>query len=236
MLLSIALCEAEWYSKLMKITALEPQVTDAERVNVFVDGRFLLGANAAVILQIGLEVEQELLPQQLEQLRHEEALQQAVGRAYNFLSYRPRSREEVRRYLRRKETPAAVIEDTMARLERLDLINDEAFTTFWVENREQFSPRGARALKNELRMKGVERAVVDEAISDENDAELALRAGRKKALSLVRIPTMDFAMFRTRLGSFLQRRGFGYDVTKHTVQALWRELGSEEGAEDDDMY
>jgi len=217
----------------MKITALEPQVTDAERVNVFVDGRFLLGANAAVILQMGLEVEQELSPQQLEQLRHEEALQQAVGRAYNFLSYRPRSREEVRRYLRRKETPVEVIEDTLARLDRLDLVNDEAFTTFWVENREQFSPRGARALKNELRMKGVERAVVDEAISDENDAELALRAGRKKALSLVRIPTMDFATFRTRLGSFLQRRGFGYDVTKRTVQALWRELGSDEAAEDD---
>ena len=47
---------------------------------------------------------------------------------------------------------------------------------------------------------------------------------------------MDFVTFRTRLGSFLQRRGFGYDVTKRTVQALWRELGSEESAEDDDMY
>jgi len=36
----------------------------------------------------------ELLPAQLEQLRSEEALQQAVDRAYDYLSYRPRSREE----------------------------------------------------------------------------------------------------------------------------------------------
>lgn len=216
----------------MKITGLEPQVTDAERVNVFVDGRFLLGASAAVVLQMGLAVEQELSPAQMEQLRYEENLQRAVERAYNYLSFRPRSREEVRRYLRHKETPVEVIEATVARLERLDLINDEAFTTFWVENREQFSPRGARALKNELRMKGVERTVVDEMVNDEDDEELARKAGHKKALSLVRVPTMDFATFRTRLGSFLQRRGFGFDVTKRTVQALWHELGSADGEED----
>jgi regulatory protein len=215
----------------MKITALEPQVSNPERVNVFVDQRFLLGVDAAVIIQMGLEVEQELEPAQLAQLQGEAALQQAVERAYNFLSYRPRSREEVRRYLRRKETPPVIIDAAMERLVRLDLVNDEAFTSFWVENREKFSPRGARSLKNELRMKGVERDVVDEMVTDENDEERALLAGRKKALSLVRLPNMDFAIFRTRLGSFLQRRGFGYEVSTRTVRALWRELQGEEAEE-----
>ncbi|HYK86589.1 MAG TPA: RecX family transcriptional regulator, partial [Ktedonobacteraceae bacterium] len=227
----IALLTVTWYSRPMKITAIEPQVRDTERVNVFVDGRFLLGVKAELLKQMGLEVEQELSPAQLEQLRYEEALQQAVERAYNFLSYRPRSREEVRRYLRRKETPTQVIDAALAKLDRLDLVNDEAFTSFWVENREQFSPRGARALKNELRMKGVERAVVDEMITGDNDEELALKAGRKKALSLLRIPEIDFATFRNRLGSFLQRRGFGYDVTKRTVSALWHELRPNEDAD-----
>ena len=212
----------------MKITALEPQVTNPERINVFVDGRFLLGVNASVVFQMGLEPEQELEPVQLEELQSEAGLQQAVDRAYNYLSYRPRSREEVRRYLRRKETPPETIEAALARLDRLDLINDHSFASFWVESREQFSPRGARALKNELRMKGVEREVVEEMIDDEKDEERSLRAGRKKALSLVRIPGMDFATFRARLGSFLQRRGFGYEVSTRTVRALWKELGEEE--------
>ena len=215
----------------MKITALEPQVSNPERVNVFVDQRFLLGVDASVVFQMGLEVEQELEPAQLAQLQGEAALQQAVERAYNFLSYRPRSREEVRRYLRRKETPPAIIDAALERLKRLDLVNDEAFTSFWVDNREKFSPRGARSLKNELRMKGVEREVVDEMVTDENDEERALLAGRKKALSLIRIPNMDFATFRTRLGSFLQRRGFGYEITSRTVRALWRELQGEEAEE-----
>ncbi|MBV9231969.1 MAG: RecX family transcriptional regulator [Chloroflexi bacterium] len=216
----------------MKITALEPQVTNAERINIFVDGRFLIGVNAAVVFQMGLEVEQELQADQLEELQSEAALQQAVERAYNYLSYRPRSREEVRRYLRRKETPPAIIDAALERLDRLDLVNDRAFTSFWVESREQFSPRGARALKNELLMKGVEREVVEELIDEEKEEERALRAGHKKALSLVHNPGIDFATFRTRLGSFLQRRGFGYEVSKHTVRALWKELREEGGEEE----
>jgi len=208
----------------MQITALEPQVNNPERINLYVDGRILLGVNAEIVLKMGLQVEQELLPEQLEQLRSEEAEQQAVDRALNYLSFRPRSREEVRRYLRRKETPPEIIEAALARLDRLDFVNDRAFAEFWIETRGQFNPRGAHALKNELRMKGVEREVVDELVDDEQDEERALRAGRKKAMSLVNVPNMDYARFRNRLGPFLQRRGFGYDVTTRTVRALWEEL------------
>lgn len=211
----------------MRITSLEPQKNNPERFNLYVDGRFLLGINAEIVLKMGLQVEQELLPEQLEQLRSEEAEQQAVDRALNYLSFRPRSREEVRRYLRRKETPPEIIEAALARLDRLDFVNDRAFAEFWIETREQFSPRGAHVLKNELRMKGVEREVVDELVDDEQDEERALRAGRKKAMSLLNVPSMDYAKFRNRLGSFLQRRGFGYEVTTRTVRALWSELKEE---------
>src|SRR5712692_9103830 len=211
----------------MHITALEPQVNNPERVNLYVDGRFLLGGSAVVVLQMGLRLNQELQPDQLEQLRREESEQQAVDRALNYLSFRPRSREEVRRYLRRKETPPEIIEAALARLDRLDFVNDRTFTEFWIETRGQFNPRGAHALKHELRLKGVEREVVDELVDDEQDEERALRAGRKKAMSLVNVPNMDYARFRNRLGSFLQRRGFGYDVTTRTVRALWEELKEE---------
>ena len=215
----------------MRITSLEPQVNNPERINLYVDGRFLLGVNAAIVLQMGLRLDQELSPSQLDLLQSEEAEQRAVDRALNYLSYRPRSREEVRRYLRRKETPPEIIEAALARLDRLDFVNDRTFAGFWIESREQFSPRGARALKNELRMKGVERDVVDEMVNDEQDEERALRAGRKKAIALANAPNIDFATFRNRLGSFLQRRGFGYQVTARTVRALWKELKEETGEE-----
>jgi len=167
----------------------------------------------------------------LEQLRHEETLQQAVDRALNYLSFRPRSREEVRRYLRRKETPPEMLDAVLERLDGLDLVNDHAFAEFWIESRERFSPKGVQAIRSELRMKGVSREVVEEMVTDEQDEELALRAGRKKALSLIQ-SSKDYNTFRTRLGSFLQRRGFAYDITARVVRALWKELRDEEGEEE----
>ena len=202
-------------------------MNNPDRINLFVDVRFLMGVNAVIVLQMGLRLEQELSPEQLEQLHIEEIEQRAVDRALNYLSYRPRSREEVRRYLRRKETPPEIIETALARLDRLDFVNDRTFAGFWIDSREHFSPRGARALKNELRMKGVERDVVDELVNDDQDEERALRAGRKKAMTLVNTPNIDYVTFRNRLGSFLQRRGFGYQVVTRTVRELWKELKEE---------
>jgi regulatory protein len=208
----------------MRITALEPQVSNAERINLYVDGHFLLGVHAEVVFQMGLALDQELSPAQVEQLRHEEELQRTVDRAFNYLSFRPRSREEVRRYLRRKQTSPELIEKVLARLDRLNLVDDRDFASFWIENREQFNPRGAQVLKNELRIKGVARDVTDELVEEEKDEERAMHAGRKKALSLIHIPDIDYATFRNRLGSFLQRRGFSYEISKRTIHALWEEL------------
>ena len=67
----------------MRITALQPQVTNADRISVFVDDHFLLGVNTLLVLKMALRVGQEVSEEQVEQLRQEETLQQAVDRAYN---------------------------------------------------------------------------------------------------------------------------------------------------------
>jgi regulatory protein len=212
----------------MHITSLQPQSKDPERLNLFVDGQFLMGIHALIALQMGLKVGQELTQQQVEQLRQEEALQQAIARALNYLSFRPRSREEVKRYLHRKETPAELIDRVLERLDQLELINDQAFAEFWIESRARFNPKGAQAIRSELRQKGVTREVVEEMVDDEQDEERAHQAARKKAQSLIGQPDMDFKTFRLRLGSFLQRRGFSYEIATRTIRELWQELGAED--------
>ncbi|MGH2478412.1 MAG: RecX family transcriptional regulator [Ktedonobacteraceae bacterium] len=212
----------------MRITALESQAHNPERVNLSVDGKFLLGISAELMLKLGLHIDQELSADELEQIKSEEIRQQAVERAINYLSFRPRSQAEVRRYLRKKETPPEIIEAVLERLKNLDYLNDRAFASFWVESREQHNPRGSQGLRSELRMKGIEREIVEEIVSDENDADLAVRAAQKKAALLLRTPAMDYNTFRNRLGGFLQRRGFSYDVVARTVRALWQEHKEED--------
>jgi regulatory protein len=212
-----------WYSVSMRITALELQAHNPNRVNLYLDGKFSLGISAELMLKLQLHLDQELSTADLAQLQSEENRQQAIERAINYLSFRPRSQEEVRRYLRKKETPPDIIEAVLEHLQGRDYLNDRSFASFWVENRDRFNPRGSQALRNELRMKGVEREIVEETVDDENDEELALRAASRKADLLLRTPEMDYATFRNRLGGFLQRRGFSYAIVARVVRALWQE-------------
>jgi regulatory protein len=208
----------------MRITALEQQAHNPNRVNLYVDDHFLLGISAELMLTQGLHVDQELTAADIENLQHSETRQQAIERAINYLSFRPRSQAEVRRYLRKKETPPEIIEAVIEHLTKRDYINDKAFASFWVESRDQFNPRGSQGLRSELSTKGIEREIIEEVVDKEQDGELALRAGRKKALLLLQTGEIDFSKFRNRLGGFLQRRGFSYDVISRTVRALWQEL------------
>jgi len=201
-----------------KVTALRQQTKNRQRVNVFLDGKFAFGLQATVAAS--LQVGQALSPEDIDQLRKRDEAEVAYERALGFLSYRPRSRAEVETYFRRHKVMPEVIETVTERLLAAGLLDDSAFASYWVENREAFRPRGARALRFELRRKGVPDAVVEEAIGDVDESEGAYRAARERAR---RLGGLDYPTFRRRLGGFLQRRGFGYGVVKETVERLWQE-------------
>src|SRR5262249_56098482 len=102
-------------------------------------------------------------------------------------------------------------------LQELELLDDHEFATFWVENRERFSPRAARALGQELRQRGVARELVEAVSQPERDEMRALEAGRQRLRALA---GLDYQTFHTRLGQFLLRRGFSYSAGRTAVRPL----------------
>jgi regulatory protein len=214
----------------MKITAIEVQARRANRRNIEVDGRFALALDEALVLEYGLVVGQEVTPADLERWRAADEFQRLLENALNFLTFRPRSREEVRRHVQGQRVPPEVVERVLTRLEELGVLSDQQFASFWVENREEFNPRSARALGAELRQRGVDRETIEAAVAPERDEERALAAGRKKMRGL---STADYQTFRNRLGPFLLRRGFTYSVTHAVVRQLWEELHQQHPPEDD---
>lgn len=202
-----------------KITLLEPQKRHAERVNVYLDGEFAFGLNAldAAALRQG----QILTEDELTQLQARDAVVQAVEKGMVLLSYRPRSTHEVRQKLQRNGFAPPVVEQALARLEALHYLDDEAFARFWVESRATHKQLSQRALRYELKQKGIADDVIEEVLRDTNDAESALQAASTYARKLRGHAPQRF---KEKLGQFLQRRGFSYSETRHTTQAVFAQL------------
>ena len=92
-----------------------------------------------------------------------------LAAAARFLEVRPRSVAEVRRRLRSAGYAAALVEGAVERLVELGFLDDAAFARAWVESRDRARPRGERALRVELRQKGVGREETDEALGERRD-------------------------------------------------------------------
>jgi regulatory protein len=203
------------------ITAIETQARDPERVNVFLDGRFAFGLNARVVADAALRPGDTLSARRVAGLLQRDDVQQALLQAFGYLSYRPRTAHELRRYLAQKGRPPETIDSVLARLAEYHYVDDEVFALNWVETRQRFRPRGARLLRAELAQKGVERETIDQAIADAGADEraLALDVAQAKVGSL---KAADYQEFGRRLGGFLMRRGFAPDVVWDVVRDLWK--------------
>ena len=210
-----------------KITALRFQKRDRERVNLFLDGAYAFPLPAVVAAQ--LRIGQQLSDQEIEELKATDLCSRGYNRALRFLAVRPRSQAEVRRNLQAfrprdgRRLGETQIESIIVELHEQQYLDDREFARFWVEQRNRFRPVAPRALQYELRLKGVNDSVAQEIINELSDAASACEAAARSRLHRWREET-DPLQFRKKMGGFLQRRGFDWDVAQEVIDRIWQEL------------
>jgi regulatory protein len=205
------------------ITGLEAQKRNKKRVSVYIDDdyAFSLALDEAVKLHKG----QMLSEAEIDALRGEDDVLRAVDRAAHYLGSRPRSEAEVRRNLREKEVPPHAVDAAIERLYALGYLDDEAFARFWVQDRSSFKAASPKAIRYELKEKGIADAIIAEVLADVDVDTVALQAARSQ---LRRYRGSDRAEFKKKLGGYLQRRGFTYGDARTALQQLIEELETED--------
>jgi regulatory protein len=202
-----------------RITAIEPQQKNPQRVNIYLDGEFAFGL--AVVVAAWLRLGQELGEEKIASLKAQDEHEITYQKALHFLSFRPRSSAEVRQNLSKRGISESLIEEILNRLQSTGLVNDEAFAQAWVENRNTFRPRGKPALRMELRRKGLSDEIVQSVLDTQVDeAALAFMTARKYARRLI---GLEWPEFRQKLSGFLARRGFSYTTLAPVVSEVWKE-------------
>jgi regulatory protein len=149
-------------------------------------------------------------------------LTRARNAAYRLLTYRPRSLAELEAKLRDKEFGDAVIQRVIEGLIRLGYLNDRKFAEQWAASRSRLRSFGRRRIELELRNKGVDRAVITEALAGVflNDLELetAKQAAQKKLTSM---KAADRETRRRRLAGFLGRKGYSFEIIRIVLKDMF---------------
>jgi len=142
-----------------------------------------------------------------------------LERVLKFLSIRPRSRQEIINYLKKKIPQDEILrEKVLKKVESLDLIDDRDFAYWWVEQRMTFRPKGKKALFFELKQKGLEKNLIEEILNEKIDElTLAKPLAEKKWLSLKKLP---LAIGQQKLVDFLSRRGFSWEIIRKVLDEI----------------
>ncbi|MGB9619528.1 MAG: regulatory protein RecX [Armatimonadota bacterium] len=201
------------------ITAIEVQKNRGKRRSIFVDGEFVAGVHEDVAAALKLDVGQSFDRQRLIELLRTETVRKARERALRLIRYRDRSVSEIRRRLVGSDFPEDIVEEVIDELTRVGLLDDRKFSRDWVTSRTAAKPMGKTRLAFELGSRGVEAPIVEEALEG-LDPEAEYKLARSTAETrLIKMDRGDPTV-RNKLGSFLSRRGFDWDVIVRVLDEL----------------
>lgn len=212
----------------MKITGITAQQKNNNRVNVMVDGVYRFSLDIFQVADLGIRVGKDYSDSQLTELETESQFGKLYARALEYCLMRPHSAKEVRDYLYRKtrstklrskktgelyDKPGVaqeVADRVFARLVEKHYIDDNKFTKYWIENRNQTKGTSRRKLTAELRAKGVAQSIIDVHLveSSRTDEDELRKVIAKKAK---RYPD------KQKLMQYLARQGFSFDDVRRAL-------------------
>lgn len=204
-----------------RITRLETQKHDNERVSVYLDDAYAFGIKKEVILRHNLHEGDEISEEKIYEILLVEERTKAKEKALSLLGYRARSTNELKKKLSEKGFSERTIDRVITDFKRVGLLDDTQFAAMYVRSRMLQRPMGKRLLKQELRQKGITEDIIDPVLADEYGEESEVEVARKLILKKRKKPLGDDISAqkeKKKLYNFLVRRGFDWEVISCALQ------------------
>ncbi|WP_256641346.1 recombination regulator RecX [Streptomyces murinus] len=144
-----------------------------------------------------------------------------------LLTGTPRTRKQLADALRKREIPEDVAEEVLSRFEEVGLIDDGAFADAWVESRHHGRGLARRALARELRTKGVDSTLIEEAVGQLDSDQEEETARELVARKLRATRGLDRDKRIRRLAGMLARKGYPEGMSLRVVRRALEEEGED---------
>lgn len=152
-------------------------------------------------------------------IKNDESIIGLCNKALHFLSYRPRSVKEIHNFLKKKvkNQQEDLISQVIEKLKKDNLVNDNEFVDWWLEQRSSFNPKSEKVLRLELRQKGIDEDLIEEKLAaiDSVQRQEAMRQVIEKKIRLY--AGLGKFKLRNKLLRYLTSHGFDYELAKNLV-------------------
>ena len=227
-----------------RVSALRPTNRDPLRFTVKVDGKAVGTLSQKLIDDLRITIGSPYTPELAAALADAVVYDKAFRAATRRLARRAMSSGMIRQKLRtppRRRPPkpgdtrkprepdpipsAEVIDQVIARLTELDLLDDRAFGQALIRDLTRSKPAGPMLLKQKLYAKGLDAKLIDELVAEatadpDEQADGATSFAEKKIRSMRHL---DADTIKRRLYGQLARRGFTPDAIRTAMDAVLRE-------------
>ncbi|MGA8942938.1 MAG: RecX family transcriptional regulator [Thermoactinomyces sp.] len=210
-----------------KITRIEKPSPRTRRYNIYVDGEILLSVHEDVLVKYRLRKGMQIDEKEVQALLEAEEYNKAKQAAYRYLSYKPRTTQELKMVLTRKGYDSERTDRVINELKASGFLNDLEYAKAWVDERQRYKGYGKKRLRQELLKKGIASSIVDEVLTDMDEEEQ-----RRLAISIAerrysRIKSEPWTKIERRLGNYLVRQGYSMSIV-YDVLYLFRTRHEEE--------
>ncbi len=135
----------------------------------------------------------------------------ARNKAFKLLSYRERTIKEIEDRLSKKKFEADVIKAVVDFLLEKDYLNEERFAEMWIRSRKKHHPRGRKLIYKELKNKGVNQRLINNALNEYLSEEEELKMAEYLKDKWLRRRTEENSS-SYKLKNYLANKGFSYDL------------------------
>ena len=191
----------------MKITDIRPRRKGLSAV--YIDGEYALSLDTQTLLEHRIDIGREFDDEELHDLIESSNERRAKEKALWLISYRSHSKKELRDKISRTCDRQSA-EKAVERMEELGLVNDRDYAERCAQTlifTKHMSKRGAAM---ELRRRGIESDLIDEALDE-------IEVDEREQIAAVierKYPKIEVEKIRRRATAALQRLGYGWDDIK----------------------
>src|SRR5471030_1666917 len=203
-----------------KITKIEIQKRNKERVNLFLDEEYAFSISAELVYKEGLNKNDEIDSEKLKVLAEKENFIRCKESALRSIERAHKTEKEVRDKLKLKGYEDNAINKSIEFLKEYNFINDDNYTKMFI--RDKLNSVGSKKIKYTLIQKGIAKEIIEDELSKlnkESEKNTAINLAKKKLKSIEKKESDNYKI-SGKLYNYLMSKGYTYDVTKDVVKEI----------------